>query len=64
MLPFAQVLLQKVRNRPSLDDAMKFCSVKNDSISDMLKNSDQAVVDFDPADKCCVYATTMKTTMF
>ena len=63
MLLFVGLLLQSVQTLLSLDHTLEIHSAINNLISDKLEYSEevsQPIVDFDAADNCRLYVTTMK----
>ena len=65
MLQFVGLLLQWIQTRHSLDRALKVFSGINNLISDKSEYSEEvSIVDFDTADNCRLYVTTMKALNF
>ena len=65
MLQIVGLLLQRIKTLHSLDLKLKIHSGINNLISNILEYSGgQPIVDFDAADNCRLYVTTMKTMNF
>ena len=66
MLQFVELLLQRIQTLHSLDLILKIHSGIKNLISDKLEYSrgGQRIVDFDAADICRLYVTTMKAMNF
>ena len=59
---FVELPWQSTQNLPSLDRILKYHSGVSNSNSEKLEHSDEgSIVEFDAAEKCCLYVMTMKT---